>query len=88
LPEHILQALTDLGRHPKPEAIRKVILTMCRWRACRLEEMASWLNRDRTYIRMRYVAPMLREGILVYTIPTVKYHPEQAYVVPETEVPG
>jgi len=87
VPSALRTAVDLLGSRKRTEDVRRVIEDLCRWRACHLDEIAGWLGRNPEYLRQAYIAPMLREGVLVYTIPTVKYHPDQAYRAAETQ-PG
>jgi len=70
-----------MARLDEPFA-RSVIYDLCKWRAMSAAEIADLLNKNRDYISSRYIAPMVVDGVLQYTIPEMPKHPDQRYVVP------
>jgi ATP-dependent DNA helicase RecG len=63
---------------------RRVIFGLCAWKGMSATELAGVLNKNKDYISQRYIAPMVAEGLLRYTIPEMPKHPEQRYVAGET----
>ncbi len=79
LPEDLRRWVDGIGPHADEAAMRGVIARLCGWRAITAEALASLLNRNVHYLRRRYLAPMMRDGELAYTIPDMPKHPDQAY---------
>ena len=63
--------------------LRTLILDLCALRPLSAREMAAVLNRTEHKPLVRdYLSPMVKEGLLAYTIPEMENHPDQRYTVP------
>jgi len=69
----------------KPEKVRRTILDLCRLRPFGGAELAKLLKRQQKYLQEKYLGPMVREGLLQYTIPDVPSHERQAYRAASTK---
>lgn len=58
---------------------RRLIFTLCQWKAMSVVEIAAILDKNKSYVSSRYIAPMVADGTLRYTIPEMPKHPEQRY---------
>lgn len=68
-----------LGARPQTHRVRTIIRRLCTLRPLRAIEIASLLGRTQGYVQQQYLRPMLRDGVLEYTIPDRPVHPKQAY---------
>lgn len=71
------------GKPPRTE-VESAILALCAQRALRLEDLKRLLNRSETYLRIRYIKPLVRAKRLRLQYPTKPNHPHQAYITEET----
>jgi ATP-dependent DNA helicase RecG len=62
-----------------PEKMREVILSLCEGRDFSTERLARILKRNPVRLRHRFLAPMVREGILRLRYPEAPNRPDQAY---------
>ncbi|HEX8450652.1 MAG TPA: ATP-binding protein [Longimicrobium sp.] len=79
-------------RTPQPE-LRALIYRICSERPFGSESLARLLQREQAYVVEKYLAQMIRDGELEYTIPGKPNDPRQAYRAPAkssggTEVSG
>ena len=79
LPQHLTEAVTQLGQRATREAIRYVIWKLCQHRAYQITELAAILKRHPKYLSERFISPMIEENELRYTQPEYPTHPHQAY---------
>lgn len=83
IPEPIRARLPAPGAKPRREVLRALILDLCALRPLSAREMAAVLNRTEHKPLVRdYLSPMVKEGLLAYTIPEMENHPDQRYTVP------
>ena len=82
LPPHLESKVAQIGRRAQPDEVMRCIEALCNWRALRAEELATFLDRNLSYLVSRYLSPMIREGTLEYTIPEMPNHPKQRYQTP------
>jgi len=79
LPGDLAERVGALGQRKPPEAVRAVVLDLCRLRHWRAEELASLLRRNPEYVKQNYLRPLLKEGNLAMTNPDEPNDPQQAY---------
>ncbi|ODV00450.1 MAG: hypothetical protein ABT20_15995 [Rubrivivax sp. SCN 70-15] len=83
IPKDIQARLPAPGAKPRREVLRALILELCALRALSARELAAALNRTEHKPLVRdYLSPMVKEGVLAYTIPEMENHPDQRYTVP------
>lgn len=83
IPKDIQARLPAPGAKPRREVLRALILELCALRALSARELAAALNRTEHKPLVRdYLSPMVKEGVLAYTIPEMENHPDQRYSVP------
>jgi ATP-dependent DNA helicase RecG len=83
IPDTIRARLPAPGAKPRREVLRVLILDLCALRPLSAREMAAVLNRTEHKPLVRdYLSPMVKEGLLAYTIPEMENHPDQRYTVP------
>jgi ATP-dependent DNA helicase RecG len=79
MPVALALRLQSLGRrHPPPE-VRTLVVDLCAWRPCRVDELATLLARTVDTVRKDYVRPLLREERIAMTRPDKPNDPGQAY---------
>lgn len=66
------------GKAPA-EAVRSVILRLCRGRFLTTDTLAQLLDRRADNLRKRYLTPMVAEGLLRLRYPAALNRPDQAY---------
>jgi ATP-dependent DNA helicase RecG len=59
--------------------MRAVVLALCAGRWLSAAEMALLLDRDAGKLQSRFLAGMVREGLLELRYPEVRNRPDQAY---------
>jgi len=85
MPEPILLLIENLGKRPG-DAIKLVILELCKWRSLSASGIAEILKRkDPQELKRRYLRPMVDSGELAYTYPDMEKHPNQAYCIGQTK---
>jgi ATP-dependent DNA helicase RecG len=83
IPDSIRARLPAAGSKPRREVLRALILELCALRALSARELAAVLNRTEPKPLVRdYLSPMVKEGLLAYTIPEMENHPDQRYTLP------
>ena len=83
LPEILRAKIPGIGIKPRKETLRALISELCAWRALSAREMAALLGgRDQKHLVREFLSPMIREGLLAYTIAAMENHPDQRYTVP------
>ncbi|WP_441001160.1 ATP-binding protein [Fodinibius sp. SL11] len=81
LPKEVKAFLDDIGNRATKKQMNLFLLSVCRWKDMKLQEMADLLDREPKYILRKYIQPLMDEGKLQYTIPDMPNHPKQAYTV-------
>lgn len=79
IPEDIAFLITRIGKRVKPEVTSELILRLCNLRAYSTAELSTLLNKREVYLRSDFLRPLLREGLINYTMPSNPRHPNQAY---------
>jgi len=79
LPTNLLEEIRKLGQRSPPGYVQKIIAELCAIRAFTADELAEILNRNKQWVYRSYITPMIRDGILEYTLPQNPHHPNQAY---------
>jgi ATP-dependent DNA helicase RecG len=79
LPTNLLEEIRNLGQRSPPGHVQKIIAELCAIRAFTADELAGTLNRNKQWVFRSYLSPMIRDGILEYTMPENPHHPNQAY---------
>ena len=83
IPAGIRARLPAAGAKPRREVLRALILELCALRALSARELAAALNRIEHKPLVRdYLSPMVKEGLLAYTVPEMENHPDQRYTLP------
>ena len=78
-PPLLIEPIKGLGRKSPPSRVQEIIARICVNRAYTADELAEILNRNKKWVKRSYLFPMIRDGILEYTIPENPKHPNQAY---------
>lgn len=65
----------------RPEAVRQMILELCRNNYLTVDQLAALLSRNTAGLRDRYLTPMTKEGLLRLRYPESPNRPDQAYTV-------
>ncbi len=82
LPDELKELLDNVGLKCRDEKkIELIIHRLCQFRSMKLNEIAVILNRQPKYVLRKYIQPMMKEGVLRYTIPDMANHPDQAYTI-------
>ena len=68
-----------MGQRSNHTVVCQIILRLCALRSWRADELAALLQRSPLYMRQRYLAPLVTQGLLERTYPGVVTHPQQAY---------
>ncbi|WP_292492238.1 ATP-binding protein [Methanoculleus sp. 10] len=79
LPTKLAGAIRNLGQRSPPGQVQQVVIELCSIRAYTADELAVLLRRNKKWVFRSYLSPLLRAGILEYTIPENPRHPTQAY---------
>jgi len=79
LPANLIAEIRALGKRSPPSDTKAVIERLCRIRPFTADELARILHRNKRWVKSSYLSPMIRDGILIYTIPDSPKHPNQAY---------
>ncbi len=79
LPQELTDAVQGLGERASPSEVRDVVRRLCEWKPLSAQEIAKILGRGQAYASRTYLAPMIRDGDLAYTIPDTPSHQDQKY---------
>lgn len=83
LPERLRAKLPVAGTKPRKDVSRALIVELCAWRVLSAREIAVFLGgRDHKHLVREFLSPLVRDGLLAYTIPEMENHPDQRYTVP------
>lgn len=74
-----LAAAVRDSRRCSTAVVRDAIVALCTGRFLTVRQLAELLGRNDEHLRGRYVAPMVREGLLRPKYPTATNRPDQAY---------
>lgn len=80
LPSELATLLATLKGRATTEALRDAIRRLCAWTPLSVEQLATFLDKDRHYLRNKHLIPMVRDGQLRFRYPETAKHPHQAYV--------
>ena len=67
--------LDDIGRRASFKQMNLFLLSVCRWKDMKLQEMANLLDRESKHILRKYIQPLMDEEKLTYIIPDMPNHP-------------
>jgi ATP-dependent DNA helicase RecG len=84
LPEALKHRVDGIGPLVDQATMRLTLRQLCAHRAYPAEELALLVGRNARYLKERFLAPMMCDGELQYTIPDMPRHPNQAYRAPQT----
>ena len=76
-----LAAAVRDSRRCSTAAVRDAIVALCTGRFFTVRQLAELLGRNDEHLRGRYLAPMVREGLLRPKYPSATNRPDQAYTV-------
>jgi ATP-dependent DNA helicase RecG len=79
LPGELAARIGAIGHRHPPGEVCDAIVSVCRLREWRAEELATLLRRHPRYVRNNYLRPLLRDGRLTMTNPREPSDPQQAY---------
>ena len=80
VPKDIMKDIEKIGKRVNnPEVINSIILRLCKWKPLKKEEISAILNRDDKHIYRQHIKPLFDNKLLIFTIPDMPKHPEQAY---------
>jgi len=79
MPEHLQQAVQNLGKRTNPQEICAVIVALCQWRDLSSRELATILERAQGYLLNKYLNPLVNSGSLEYARSKNPTDPHQAY---------
>ena len=83
LPERLRAKMPVAGTKPRKDVSRALIVELCAWRELSAREIAVFLGgRDHKHLVREFLSPLVRDGLLAYTIPEMENHPDQRYTVP------
>ena len=75
----LLEKIQNLGLRSPPSKVQQVIIELCQNRPMSIEELAQLLKRENKWIFRSYLKPLIKKGIIYYTIPENPNHPNQKY---------
>lgn len=88
LPAALAQRLPKPGTRPRREPLLALVLDICTWKPHSARELAMLLGRrDHKHLVQELLSPMVAQGLLAFTIPTMEKHPEQRYTASVKEPP-
>jgi ATP-dependent DNA helicase RecG len=90
LPAALAQRLPKPGTRPRRELLQALVFDICTWKPHSARELALLLGRrDHKHLVQELLSPMVAQGLLAFTIPTMEKHPEQRYAArpPKTPAP-
>jgi ATP-dependent DNA helicase RecG len=85
LPPELATLLAEQTGRLDQRTLRQQIIRLCAWRPLTGEELATLLNKKRSYLRNKHLIPMVSEGQIKLRYPESAKHPHQAYVASEPE---
>lgn len=79
-PPELATLLATLKGRSSVHALRAGIRRLCSWAPLTVDQLATFLDKDRHYLRNKHLIPMVRDGQLSFRYPESAKHPHQAYV--------
>jgi ATP-dependent DNA helicase RecG len=80
IPPNLAQRLPEPGTRPRRALLQQLVLDLCAWKPHSARELASLLGRrDHKHLVKELLGPMVAQGLLAFTIPSMEKHPEQRY---------
>jgi ATP-dependent DNA helicase RecG len=79
MPANLITEIRELGLRSPPSVIQAVVIHLCSIRPFTADELAQILQRNKKWVKSSYLVPLIRDGILEYTLPGSPKHPDQAY---------
>lgn len=79
LPPELREEIREIGQRSPPSQIQDLISHLCAIQPFTADELAQILQRNKKWVKSSYLAPMLRDEVIEYTIPENPRHPNQAY---------
>ena len=76
--------LVSAKRRSDPDTTRTTIQKLCAIQELSIRELAELLQRNEATLRMRFVSPMCKTGILARRFPNIINHPHQKYHTAKT----
>jgi ATP-dependent DNA helicase RecG len=83
LPPALAARLPGPKKHVNTEALRSLIVDLCRIQPLKGEQLASLLSKDLKYLRNKHLTAMVKIGRLALQFPESPNHPNQAYMLPK-----
>jgi ATP-dependent DNA helicase RecG len=71
------------SQRARPKEVRAAILALCAGTHLTAAELAARLAREPSKLRLHYLTPMVREGLLALRYPESPTHPDQGYIAKE-----
>ena len=81
----LLEEILQVGKHRPPAYMQQLVRRLCAIRPFSADELAQVLNRTPRHVSEYYLSPMLRDGVLEFTIPEKRTDRRQAYRIRELE---
>jgi ATP-dependent DNA helicase RecG len=89
LPAALAQRLPKPGTRPRRELLQHLVFDICTWKPHSARELAMLLGRrDHKHLVQELLSPMVAQGLLAFTIPTMEKHPEQRYAARPVKTPA
>jgi len=83
MPADLVRRLPKVGTRPGRAEVQQLIVDLCTWKPHSARELAGLLGRrDHKHLVKELLSPMVAQGLLVFTIPSMEKHPEQRYTAP------
>lgn len=79
LPDELRRRIPAPRSRPERQVLQQLLLDLCAWRPLGARELAALLSRDQKHLVREMLSPMVAQGLLEYTIPTMEKHPDQRY---------
>jgi ATP-dependent DNA helicase RecG len=69
--------------------LQALLVDLCAWRPHSARELADLLGRrDHKHLVKELLGPMVAQGLLAFTIPSMEKHPGQRYTAPAAQPPA
>ncbi len=80
MPAELARRLPKPGSRPRQSLLQQLVLDLCAWKPLSARELAHVLGRrDHKHLVKELLSPMVAQGLLAFTIPSMEKHPEQRY---------
>ena len=80
LPDGIKKRICNLKKRNPQAIIEALIVDICTYNPHSADEIVTIFNMDAAHIKTRYIAKLLKEGRIRFTIPEMRNHPNQKYI--------